>query len=129
MGQRRTFVLEFHDKGQTAKLVKQFSESIPLMIAMASPYDEVVIKLTSPGGAVADYGLASSQMLRLKRAGIATTVCVDTMAASGGYMMACVADKLIAAPFSFLGSIGVWLGCPTYTVCFKRTRLTTCYSL
>jgi len=129
--QRRTFVLEFNDRaagpgklpGGTKQLVEQFAEAISLMIATASPYDEVVIKLTSPGGAVTDYGLASSQMLRLKRAGIATTVCVDTVAASGGYMMACVADKLVAAPFSFLGSIGVVAGMPNLHKVLKKNEV------
>ncbi|CAM9436436.1 unnamed protein product [Chrysoparadoxa australica] len=69
--------------------------------------DEVVIKLTSPGGAVSDYGLAASQLQRLKEADVKLTVCVDTVAASGGYMMAVVASRLIAAPFAVLGSIGV----------------------
>ena len=60
---------------------------------MASKHDEVVVRLESPGGMVHAYGLASSQLARFKAAGVPLTVCVDKVAASGGYMMACIADK------------------------------------
>ena len=62
--------------------------------------------MTSPGGAVGDYGLAASLFARLKAGGVRTTACVDLVAASGGYMLACTADKILAAPFSTVGSIG-----------------------
>jgi ATP-dependent protease ClpP protease subunit len=97
--QPRVFVLEFDDMGgvrkpgATKRLIDQFTSSISMLLTTVSPYDEVVVKITSPGGAVTEYGLASSQLFRLRKAGIATTVCVDTVAASGGYMMACVADR------------------------------------
>ena len=76
---------------------------------------EVVIKIYSPGGSVTGYGLAASQILRLKNAKIPVTVCIDEVAASGGYMMACVADKIIAAPFSLIGSIGVVCEFPNFS--------------
>ena len=69
--------------------------------------DQVVLKLTSPGGLVHTYGLASSQLSRLRDAGIPLCACVDTVAASGGYMMAVCADRIVSAPFAVLGSIGV----------------------
>eukprot|EP00658_Telonema_sp_P-2_P081055 TRINITY_DN8209_c0_g1_i1.p1 TRINITY_DN8209_c0_g1~~TRINITY_DN8209_c0_g1_i1.p1 ORF type:complete len:383 (-),score=89.33 TRINITY_DN8209_c0_g1_i1:52-1200(-) len=130
--QPRTYVIEFDDTKTTGanlrpigtkQLVHQFSQAVSLMVATASPFDEVVIKITSPGGAVTEYGLASSQLVRLKRAGIATTVCVDTVAASGGYMMACVADKLVAAPFSLLGSIGVVAGMPNLSKVLRKNDI------
>jgi hypothetical protein len=31
------------------------------------------------------------------------TVCIDKVAASGGYMMACIGEKIISAPFAILG--------------------------
>src|SRR5690606_24359692 len=74
--------------------------------------DEVVVRLESPGGAAHSYGLAASQLARLRAKGFSLTVCVDKVAASGGYMMACVADKIIAAPFAVLGSIGVVAAVP-----------------
>ena len=67
---------------------------------------QVVLRVTSPGGAVGDYGLAASLFARLKAAGVRTTACVDLVAASGGYMLACTADRILAAPFSTVGSIG-----------------------
>jgi serine protease SohB len=74
---------------------------------VAGKEDEVVIRLESAGGAVPHYGLAASQLLRLRDKAIQVTVCIDRVAASGGYMMACVADRIVAAPFAVIGSIGV----------------------
>jgi len=68
--------------------------------------DRAVVIVTSPGGEVALYGLAASQLIRIRKAGIHLVSCVDTVAASGGYMMAAVADRINAAPFSIIGSIG-----------------------
>ncbi|KAK3246179.1 hypothetical protein CYMTET_44275 [Cymbomonas tetramitiformis] len=99
-------------RGQT--LLQQFTDTISMLVAVCSKYDEVVVKVSSPGGSVIDYGYASSQLLRLKRAGVRTTVCVDKVAASGGYMMACVADQILAAPFAFIGSIGVVAQLPNF---------------
>ena len=69
--------------------------------------DEVVLVLNTGGGTVTGYGLAAAQLTRLKDAGIKLTICVEQVAASGGYMMACTADRLVASPFAVLGSIGV----------------------
>ena len=94
--------------------VEQLREQISFLLQVAQPADEIVVRLTSPGGAVSQYGLASSQLERLKQAGLRCVVCVDTVAASGGYMMASVADKIIAAPFGIIGSIGVVAGIPNF---------------
>lgn len=80
---------------------------ITAVLAVARPGDEVVVKLESPGGMVHSYGLAASQLDRIVRAKIQLVVCVDKVAASGGYMMACVANRIVAAPFAVLGSVGV----------------------
>ncbi len=82
-------------------------EEISAIIAVAQAQDEVLLRLESPGGVVHGYGLAASQLARLKSRGIKLTVAVDKVAASGGYMMACVADNIVAAPFAIIGSIGV----------------------
>ena len=94
--------------------VEQLREQISFLLQVAQPADEIVVRLTSPGGAVSQYGLASSQLERLKQAGLRCVVCVDTVAASGGYMMASMADKIIAAPFAIIGSIGVVAGIPNF---------------
>lgn len=100
------YVLDF--KGDiSASQTTVLREEISAIINVAKPKDEVLLRLESPGGVVHGYGLAASQLARLKQKGIKLTVAVDKVAASGGYMMACVADKIIAAPFAIIGSIGV----------------------
>src|SRR5438270_7511095 len=100
------FVLDF--KGDLfASAVGNLREEITAIAAVAGKEDEVVIRLESAGGAVPHYGLAAAQLLRLRDKAIKVTVCIDRMAASGGYMMACVADSIVAAPFAIIGSIGV----------------------
>ena len=103
---RNIFVLTF--KGDvSASGVACLREEISALLAVTQSEDEVVVKLESPGGMVHGYGLAASQLKRLVDHGVRLTVCVDKVAASGGYLMACVADEVIAAPFSIIGSIGV----------------------
>lgn len=110
---KRMYVIDF--KGDIAATqVDSLRHEISTVLSLAEPCDEVVVKLESPGGMVNAYGLASSQLLRVRQRGIPLTVCVDKMAASGGYMMACIADRLIAAPFAMLGSIGVVLQMPNF---------------
>lgn len=100
------FVLNF--KGDiSASETTALREEISAIIAAAQADDEVLLRLESPGGVVHGYGLAASQLARLKQHNIKLTVAVDKVAASGGYMMACVADKIISAPFAIIGSIGV----------------------
>ena len=99
-------VIEF--KGDMkASQVANLRQEVTAILAMERKPDQVVIKLTSPGGLVHTYGLASSQLSRLREAQIPVSACVDTVAASGGYMMAVCAERIIAAPFAVLGSIGV----------------------
>lgn len=102
----RVFVLDF-DGDIKASATEQLRHEVTAVLSMAQPADEVVVRLESGGGMVHAYGLASSQLARLRDAGVPLTVCVDKVAASGGYMMACVANRVLAAPFAVLGSIGV----------------------
>ncbi|CDG21329.1 putative protease sohB [Xenorhabdus poinarii G6] len=100
------YVLDF--KGSMdAHEVDSLREEISAVLAVADKNDEVLLRLESPGGVVHGYGLAASQLARFRQKGIRLTVAVDKVAASGGYMMACVADRIIAAPFAIIGSIGV----------------------
>lgn len=103
---QRVYVLDFDGdiKASDAELMR---EEITAVLSVATPKDEVVVRLESGGGMVHSYGLAASQLARIKNKQIPLTVCVDKVAASGGYMMACVADRIMAAPFAILGSIGV----------------------
>jgi serine protease SohB len=87
--------------------VESLRYEISALLSVAASGDEVVVRLESPGGAAHSYGLAASQLARLKEHGLRVTACVDKVAASGGYMMACVAHEIITAPFAIIGSIGV----------------------
>ena len=109
----QVFVLDF-DGDMKATAVKLLREEISTLISTANKGDEVVIRLESGGGLVHSYGLAAAQLARLKDAGLKLTVCVDKVAASGGYMMACVADNIVAAPFAIIGSIGVVSQLPNF---------------
>lgn len=103
---RRVYVLDF-DGDIKASAVEHLRHEITALLTQATPQDEVVIRLESGGGMVHSYGLAASQLARIRQAGIPLTVCVDKVAASGGYMMACIGDRIRCAPFAILGSIGV----------------------
>ncbi len=82
--------------------------------------DRVIVQLNSGGGTVTGYGLGAAQLERLKKAGLHLTVTIDEVAASGGYLMACVADKIIASPFAVLGSIGVVATIPNFSERLQR---------
>ena len=87
--------------------ITQLRNAITIALEVMDKNDEIIITIESPGGMVSNYGLAASQLERIKNKNIKLTVLVDLVAASGGYLMACVADKIIAAPFAVVGSIGV----------------------
>lgn len=116
---RKIFVLNFHGDIR-ASAVKSLREEITAVLMVATPEDEVLLRLESPGGLVTAYGLATSQLLRIKDKRIKLTIAVDKVAASGGYLMACVADHIIAAPFAVLGSIGVVSQLPNFNRLLKK---------
>lgn len=103
---KRIFVLNFNGDIR-ANGVHHLREEITALLTIATPEDEIMVRVESPGGLVHAYGLAASQLQRIKDKKLHLTVAVDKVAASGGYMMACVADRIIAAPFAIIGSIGV----------------------
>lgn len=116
---RRVYVLSF-DGDMEASGLESLRQEVTAVLTMAEPQDEVMLRLESPGGMVHAYGLASSQLLRVRQREIPLTICVDKVAASGGYMMACVADRIIAAPFAILGSIGVLVQLPNIHRLLKK---------
>lgn len=116
---KRIFVIDF-EGDITASACESLRDSITALLPITRSSDEVVIRLESTGGVVHGYGLAASQVARLRDASIPVTVSVDKIAASGGYMMACVANRIVAAPFSIIGSIGVVSSTPNFNRLLKK---------
>ncbi|ABK89445.1 protease SohB [Francisella tularensis subsp. novicida] len=103
---QKIFVINF--KGDIdASQVENLRNEVSAILAVANTEDEIIVRIDSPGGVVNGYGFAAAQLERIRQAGINLTVCIDQVAASGGYMMSAVAHKIIAAPFAIVGSIGV----------------------
>ena len=115
----KLYVLEFEGDIK-ASATDQLREEISTVLSVATKDDQILLKLESPGGMVHGYGLAASQLERIKTAGIPLTISVDKIAASGGYMMASIADKIIAAPFAIIGSIGVIASVPNIHKVLKK---------
>ncbi|MCW8334664.1 protease SohB [Vibrio sp. DBSS07] len=113
------FVLDFNGSID-AKEVASLREEVTAILAVAREGDEVLLRLETGGGMVHGYGLASSQLDRIKAAGLPLTISVDKVAASGGYMMACIADKIVSAPFAIVGSIGVIAQLPNFNKLLKK---------
>jgi len=118
----RVFVLEFNGSID-AKEVSALREEVTAVLSVATPNDEVFVSVESGGGMVHGYGLASSQLDRIRQKNIPLTVSVDKVAASGGYMMACVANKIISAPFAIVGSIGVIAQVPNFNKLLKKNDI------
>ncbi|UCX04178.1 protease SohB [Shewanella glacialimarina] len=119
---KKVYVLDFKgsiDAGEVASL----REEITAILIIAEEGDQVLVNVESGGGMVHGYGLASSQLDRLRQANIPFTVCIDKVAASGGYMMACVANKIVAAPFAIVGSIGVVAQLPNFSRLLKKHEI------
>lgn len=119
---KSVFVLDF-DGDIKASAVAHLREEISVIVSSAKAGDEVVIRLESGGGQVNAYGLAAAQLVRIKDAGLILTVCVDKISASGGYMMACVADKIIASDFAVIGSVGVVSQLPNFHELLKKHNI------
>ncbi|GFD68434.1 protease SohB [Alteromonas sp. KUL106] len=118
----RLFVIDF--KGSMdANEVDHLREEITAILCVANEADEVLVRLESGGGVVHGYGLAASQLQRIKEKGLKLTIAVDKVAASGGYMMACVADKLLASQFAYIGSIGVLAQLPNFNKLLKKNDI------
>ena len=123
----RCFVYDFDttkkqlgSRGAVARL----EAVVDLLSAVATRHDELVLRVTSPGGSVSDFGLAASLVLRLRRTtGVGVTAAVDVVAASGGYMLAVCSDRVVAAPFAFVGSVGVITMIPNFHRVLDREKI------
>jgi serine protease SohB len=119
----KLFVLDFNGDIK-ASSADSLRHCITQILSIADPKsDEVLVRLESPGGMVSGYGLAASELARLRQANLKLTVAVDKVAASGGYLMSCVADTILAAPFAIVGSIGVVAGMPNFHRLLKKNDI------
>ncbi len=116
---KRLFVLDFNGDMKASRNAA-LAKEITAVLSVATDRDEILVRLESPGGMVHAYGLAASQLERIVKKGISLTVAVDKIAASGGYMMACIAHRIIAAPFAIIGSIGVVAQVPNIHKLLKK---------
>ena len=119
---KRVFVVDF-DGDIRASAVENLRRELSAILTTATPQDEVVVRLESGGGMVASYGLGASQLARVLDKNVPLTVTIDTVAASGGYMMACVSNKVLAAPFAMVGSIGVVAQMPNFHRLLKKNDI------
>jgi serine protease SohB len=116
---QRVYVIGF-DGDVAASAVDRLRHEITAVLTIAKPIDEVVVKIESAGGLVHGYGLAASELARVRTRGISLTAAVDKIAASGGYLMASVANRIVAAPFALVGSIGVIAQLPNLNRLLKK---------
>lgn len=116
----RVFVINFLKGDIKASASETLRDEITTILGVATNKDEVVVCVESPGGLVHSYGFAAAQLMRIKNANIPLTICIDQIAASGGYLMACTADKILAAPFALVGSIGVVAQVPNFNRLLKK---------
>ncbi len=119
---KRLYVLDF-DGDIKASAVDALRQEITAVLTMANEKDEILVRVESGGGEVHSYGLAASQLQRIRDKEIPLTIAVDKVAASGGYLMACVGDKILAAPFAILGSIGVIAQIPNLHKVLKKNDI------
>jgi len=111
---KRLYVIDFEGDPKASQVDELRHAITAVLTSIREDTDGVLLRLESPGGMVHAYGLAASQLQRIRSRGVPLTICVDKVAASGGYMMACIATKLVAAPFAYIGSIGVLVQLPNF---------------
>lgn len=119
---KRIFVVDFHGDIKATE-VASLREIITCVLMEASTGDEILLRLENTGGIVTEHGFAASQLTRVRRHNLELTVAVDKVAASGGYLMACVAQRIIAAPFAVVGSIGVMAQLPNFHRLLERSGI------
>jgi len=118
-GKKRLFVIDFNGDIRASETLS-LEQVISAIVSVAVPGDEVMVRLESAGGMVHSYGLAASQLARFRQKNIPLTICIDKIAASGGYMMACIGNRILAAPFAMVGSIGVIAQLPNFHRLLKK---------
>ncbi len=74
----------------------------------------IVVHINSPGGAVAPSQELYEELKKSRAKGKKIVVSMDSVAASGGYYIACAADEIYANPGTITGSIGVIAEFPNF---------------
>ena len=120
---KRYYVFDFNGDSRASQVEDMRKVITAVLTVIRSEKDEIILRLESPGGMVHGYGLAASQLERIKSLNIPLTICVDKVAASGGYMMACLGSKIISAPFAYIGSIGVLMQLPNFNRLLKEKNI------
>ena len=115
----KIFVIDFKGNIKASEIISLRRETSGILLSFKKG-DEVLLRLENSGGTVHEHGLAASQLKRIRDKNIPLTICVDKVAASGGYMMACVANKIVASPFAIIGSIGVIAQVPNFNKLLKN---------
>jgi protease-4 len=82
----------------------------------------VILRVNSPGGSSLASEIIWREVELLKKAGKKVVVSMGDVAASGGYYIACNADKIIAQPNTITGSIGVFSVVPDFST-FMQNKL------
>ncbi len=118
----RLFVIDFNGDKE-GNQVENLRKEVTTILSVANKNDEVLVRVESPGGMVHTYGLAAAQLERIKKAELRLTIAVDKVAASGGYLMACIADTLIAAPFAIVGSVGVLVEITNFNKLLRKNNI------
>ncbi|QBL08895.1 protease SohB [Rheinheimera sp. D18] len=118
----KLYVIEFNGS-MDARETESLREEITAILAIATKQDEVLLRLESGGGVVHGYGLAASQLDRLRKHEVKLTIAIDKIAASGGYMMACIGNTILSAPFAIVGSIGVIAQLPNFNKLLKKNNV------
>lgn len=116
----KVYVINFLKGDIKASASENLRDEVSTILGVATAQDEVVVCVESPGGLVHSYGFAAAQLLRIRNASIPLTICIDQIAASGGYLMACTGNKILAAPFALVGSIGVVAQVPNFNKLLKK---------
>jgi len=119
INEKKLFIIDFKGNIKASGIISLRREISGILLAHKKG-DEILIRLENSGGTVHEHGLAASQLKRIRDKKIPLTICVDKVAASGGYMMACVANKIVASPFAIIGSIGVLAQVPNFNKLLKN---------
>lgn len=80
----------------------------------------VVVRIESPGGAVAPSQEIYAEIMRYRASGKPLAVSMGSVAASGGYYIGCAAQKIFADPGTLTGSIGVIFSAPLFAELSKK---------